>query len=161
MQLRTLLALPLLLATGLAAAADVEVKAPWVRGTVEGQKASGAFMTITSKHDAVLVGASVDKKIAGVVEVHEMKMEEDRMLMRAIPRLPLPAGKPVALERGGYHVMLMDLKKQLKPGDVIPLTLKIETASKKIERIKVKATVRDLTAEASTAAPAAHQHHHH
>ncbi|MBX9848543.1 MAG: copper chaperone PCu(A)C [Rhodocyclaceae bacterium] len=138
-------------------AADVEVQSPWVRGTVEGQKASGAFMTLTSAKGATLVGASVSKKIAGVTEVHEMKMDGDRMLMRAIPRLELPAGKPVALARGGYHIMLMDLKQPLKPGSSIDIELKIENAAKKIETVKVKAAVRDLTDNGGSR----HEHHGH
>lgn len=142
------------------AAAELDVQTPWVRGTVEGQKSTGAFMTLTSKQDAALVGASVSGKIAGVVEVHEMKMEGDRMLMRAIPRLELPAGKPVELARGGYHIMLMDLKKSLKPGDSVTLSLKIENAAKKVETVKVKAEVRDLTGEAPGRGQPHHGHHH-
>lgn len=153
-----LLAFVSLFATA-ANAADVEVQSPWVRGTVEGQKASGAFMTLTSAKGATLVGASVSKKIAGVTEVHEMKMDGDRMLMRAMPRLELPAGKPVALARGGYHIMLMDLKQQLKPGSSIDIELKIENAAKKVETVKVKAEVRDLTEAVDP--HAGHGHHHH
>lgn len=129
-------------------AADVTVDAPWVRGTVPGQKATGAFMTLTSSKDAALVGVSVSKQVAAVAEVHEMKMEGERMSMHAIPRLALPAGKPVALASGGYHIMLMGLKAPLKAGDSVDLELKIETAAKKTETLKVKAAVRDLAAAA-------------
>lgn len=157
MQLRSLLALSAFLCASMpVVAADIEAQSPWVRGTVAGQKATGAFMTLTSKQDAVLVGASVSSKIAGVVEVHEMKMEGDRMVMRALPRLELPAGKPVELARGGYHIMLMGLKKQLKPGETVTLSLKIESAGQKVETVKVKAKVRDLTETLND-----HSHHHH
>lgn len=160
MSLRPLLAAALLMSSALASAADIDVQTPWIRGTVEGQKATGAFMTLTSKKDAVLVGASVSNKIAGVVEVHEMKMEGDRMLMRPLPRLELPAGKPVELARGGYHIMLLDLKKPLKAGDHVTLTLQVENAAKKVESIKVKTEVRDLNGEASSGGHQHHGHHH-
>ena len=147
----------LTLASATAVAADVDVKTPWVRGTVSGQQATGAFMEITSKSGAAIIGAS--SPVAGVTEVHEMKMDGGVMKMRAIARLDLPAGKPVKLQPGGYHVMLMDLKQPLKKGDLVPLTLKFEGKDKSVETIEVKAEVRDLTTTAPPAA-AAHDHKH-
>jgi hypothetical protein len=124
--------------------AQVTVKDPWVRATVSAQKATGAFMQITSAQDARLVEAS--SPVAGVVEVHEMVMEKDVMKMRAVKGLDLPAGKTVELKPGGYHVMLMDLKQQMKDGDTVPVTLVIEGKDKKRSTIEVKAPVKPLTA---------------
>ncbi len=141
----------------LSASAQVTVKDPWVRATVSQQKATGAFMQLTSAQDTRLVEAK--SPVAGVVEVHEMSMEKDVMKMRAIAGLDLPAGKTVELKPGGYHVMLMDLKQQMKDGDTVPLTLVVEGKDKKRSTIEVKATVKPLT----TAAPASkmdHQHKH-
>lgn len=153
--IRTHLAIALLtLASGTALAADVDVKAPWVRATVTGQQATGAFMEVTSKAGATII--SVSSPVAGVTEIHEMKMDGGVMKMRAVARLDLPAGKPVKLAPGGYHVMLMDLKQALKKGDFVPLTLKIEGKDKAAESIEIKAEVRDLTA----AAPPPHDHKH-
>ena len=124
--------------------AQVTVKDPWVRATVSAQKATGAFMQITSAQDARLIEAS--SPAAGVVEVHEMVMEKDVMKMRAVKGLDLPAGKTVELKPGGYHVMLMDLKQQMKEGDTVPLTLVVEGKDKKRSTIEVKAPVKPLTA---------------
>lgn len=71
-----------------------------------------------------------------------MSMDGGVMKMRAIPSLALPAGTTVALKPGGYHVMLMDLKQAMKPGDVVPLSLVVENAAGKRETIEVKAEVR-------------------
>jgi periplasmic copper chaperone A len=127
---------------GAAASAQTTIKDPWVRGTVAQQKASGAFMQITSANGGKLVSAS--SPIAGLVEVHEMAMDGTVMKMRAIPALDLPAGKTVELKPGGYHVMLMDLKQQLKPGETVPLTLVVEGKDGKRETIEVKAPVKPL-----------------
>ena len=135
-------------------AGDIEIKAPWVRGTVAGQTATGAFMEITSKSGASLVGAA--SPVAGVTEVHEMKMDDGVMKMRAVARLDLPAGKPVILGPGGYHVMLMNLKQMIKTGDSVPLTLHFEGKDRKVEMLEVVAEVRDLTSKAPAANP--HQH---
>ena len=124
--------------------AQVTVKDPWVRATVSAQKATGAFMQITSAQDARLVEAS--SPVAGVVEVHEMVMEKDVMKMRAVKGLDLPAGKTVELKPGGYHVMLMDLKQQMKEGDTVPVTLVVEGKDKKRSTIEIKAPVKPLAA---------------
>ena len=123
----------------LPAAAQVNVGEPWIRGTVPQQMATGAFMQLKSATDAKLV--EVRSPVAGVVEIHEMKMENNVMRMRAVQSVALPAGRTVELKPGGYHVMLMDLKQQMKEGDVVPVTLVVETGGRR-ETIEVKATVR-------------------
>ncbi len=148
---RTQLAMAFVLGLSSAAAlaADIEIKDAWVRGTVTGQQATGAFLEITSKSGATLVGAA--SPAADIAEIHEMKMDGGMMKMRAVERLELPAGKPVQLAPGGYHVMLMKLKQPLKKGDSVTLTLQIEGPDKKVEAVPIKAEVRDLTAAASPA----------
>ena len=126
-----------------ASVAQVQVKAPWVRATVPQQTAAGAFMQLISPTDARLVSAS--SPVAGVVEIHEMRMEKDVMKMRAVPGVDIPAGKGVELKPGGYHVMLMNLKAQMKEGDVVPITLVVEGKDKKRQTIEVKAPVKALT----------------
>ncbi|MBL8324272.1 MAG: copper chaperone PCu(A)C [Rubrivivax sp.] len=135
-------ALALGLAMAGSALAQTTVKEPWVRGTVAQQKATGLFAQITSASGGKLVAAS--SPVAGVVEIHEMAMVGDVMRMRAIAALELPAGKAVKLEPGGYHVMLLDLKQQLKAGDTVSVTLVIEGAGGKRENVEVKAPVRPL-----------------
>jgi copper(I)-binding protein len=142
----TLLA-TLLLAGG-AALAQTSVKDAWVRGTVAQQKATGAFMQITSTQGGKLVSAQ--SPLAGIAEVHEMAMDGNVMKMRAVPALELPAGKAVELKPGGYHVMLMDLKQPLKDGDSVPLTLVIEGKDGKRETLEVKAAVKSPAAQGAT-----------
>ena len=105
---------------------NVVIKDAWMRSTVPGQMGTGAFMKITAKAGMKLVGVS--SPVAGVGEVHEMKMDGDIMTMRAMPVLDLPAGKTVELKPGGYHVMLMDLKQPLMKDSKVPLTLMFKDA---------------------------------
>ena len=121
-------------------AQNVSVQSAWARATVQGQKATGAFMTLTAKADTRLVGVSTS--VAGVAEVHEMKMDNNVMQMRALPDgLPLPAGKPVALQPGGFHVMLMDLKLPLQKDTTIPLTLRFKDAKGAESSLDIKVPV--------------------
>lgn len=138
-------------ALAMPALAQVEVTEPWVRATVPQQTATGAFMQLRSKQAARLVEAK--SPVAATVEIHEMKMVGDVMKMHAVPGVDLPAGQMVELKPGGYHIMLLELKQQMKDGDTVPLTLVVEGKDKKRETIEVRAVVRPLAA-----APAGHHH---
>lgn len=137
-------ALITLTTTAWAQPTTVKVEDAWVRGTVAMQKATGAFMRLTPSANARLV--SVSSPMAGVVEIHEMAMENDIMKMRQVPGLDLAAGRTTELKPGGFHVMLMDLKAAVKGGDVVPLTLVFEDAAKQRFTQEIKAPVTALGA---------------
>ncbi len=138
-----------LLATSASAWAQITVlvENAWVRGTVATQKATGAFMRLTPSAPARLVAAS--SALAGVVEIHEMKMEHDVMRMRQIAGLDLPAGRSTELKPGGYHVMLMELKQTLSAGQSVPITLVFEDAAQRRFSQDVLAPVTALGAGAA------------
>ncbi|MBB3223982.1 copper chaperone PCu(A)C [Pseudoduganella umbonata] len=122
--------------------AQVVVKDAWARATVPAARASGAFMQIESKTDARLVGVSSPVATA---ELHQMSMQDNRMSMAHVDAIDLPAGKAVPLAPGGYHVMLMGLKRQLKEGETVPLTLVVEHKGGKRDTVEVQVAVRPLT----------------
>ena len=117
---------------------------------MQGQQATGAFMKITARDNTRLVSASTP--VAGVTEVHEMKMEGDIMRMRVVVGgLELPAGKTVELKPGGYHVMMMDLKVALPKGGTVPMTLVFKDTNGVESQVQ-------LTVPVAVAAPALHKH---
>jgi periplasmic copper chaperone A len=150
MKLKQLIALSALVG-GAAFAQNVIVADGWVRATVQGQKATGAFMKITAKDAAKLVAGS--SPAAGVVEIHEMKMEKDVMKMAALPNgLELPSGKTVELKPGGYHVMLMDLKAPLVANSTVPVTFTFQDAKGNKTTQELKLPVKSM------AMPTEHKH---
>jgi len=141
-----------LLAAATLVQAQVTVRDAWVRGTVPKQQASGAFMQLSAEQDTRLIAAR--SPVAGVVELHEMVMDGDVMKMRQIPGLDIVPGRVLDLKPGGFHVMLLDLKGQLRGGDVVPITLVFEDArTKKTFTQEVKAPV---TALGSSKMPMSH-----
>ena len=132
-----LLALPALAQP--AASNPLKVEAAWIRASVPGQSGTGAFMRLTAQEPMSLVGLA--SPVAGVAEVHEMKLEGDVMRMRAIPALALPAGQAVELKPGGYHLMLMDLKSPLKADTRVPLTLVLRDAKGAERRVELQVPV--------------------
>lgn len=132
----------------------LKVEDAWVRGTVAQQKATGAFMRLTAERDSRLL--AVRSPVAGVVEIHEMALNDGIMKMRAIPGLALPAGKTVELKPGGYHVMLLDLKAPVSAGEQVPLTLVLEGQDGQREQVELQLPVRALNAQ-----PMGHGHQQH
>jgi copper(I)-binding protein len=130
-------------------AEPVAVSNAWVRTPAPGQKVAGAYMELVSGSDSALVG--VDSPAAARVELHTMKLDAGVMKMRQVERIDLPAKQAVKLAPGGMHIMLVDLRRPLKEGDTVPLTLTIRHAGAPTQ-VKVEATVR--------AAPGTSQHRH-
>ena len=125
------------------AAAQITVTNPWIRATVLQQTASGAYLQVRSENNARLV--AVNSPLAASVQLHKMEMNGQRMTMREVDAIELPAGATVNLASGGYHVMLSGLKRQLKEGDVVPLSLVVERKKGRRESIAVIAPVKPLT----------------
>jgi len=121
--------------------AAVTVTDAWVRGTVPGQGATGAYATLRSTEDAKIVAVSTPA--AKRAEIHRSDMEGGVMRMRPVPVVALPANRAVALD-GERHVMLLDLEHPLGAGESVKLVFTIEDAHGKRSRVEVQAPVRPL-----------------
>ena len=154
MRFRMVMALACLGAS-LAWAQEATVSRAWVRGSVGGQNATGAFMEITAGADSALIGAS--SPAAKSVEIHEMAMEADVMKMRAVKSVALPAGKVVQFKPGGYHIMLIGLAKPLQKGETVPIELSLQGKDGKRSTLKIQAEVRELGAATKAEG---HEHRH-
>ncbi len=128
---------------------SIVVADPWARASSAMGSAGAAYMTIQNTGAAAdaLIGAS--SPAATTVEVHETVAmgspapgasgDGGMMGMQPVARLEIPAGGSVELKPGSYHIMLIGLKQDLKPGATIEITLAFEKAGE----IKVTATVRE------------------
>ena len=124
--------------------APIDVQQPWARATPKGASTGAVYMTLDNKSgsDDRLTGAASD--VAAKVQIHEMSMTNGTMQMREVAGgLPIPAGGEVVLKPGGYHVMLMGLKKPLVAGESFPLTLTFAKAG----NMSVTVTVQPLDAK--------------
>ena len=139
---KNLLALVALASVALHANADVKVTTAWARATVAQQKVTGAFARIESTDATRLV--AVTSPVAARVEIHEMSMADGVMKMREVEALAVPAGQAVELKPGGFHLMLMDLKKPVVAGEAVPLSFVFEDKAGKRKTVEVKAEARPL-----------------
>jgi copper(I)-binding protein len=131
--LATLVALATL--TTAAQAAPVTITAPWARATLPHQTESAAYLTLTSPTADTLT--AIDTQDAGMAMLHQTTRTGTTAAMSDLDSLPLPAGKPVALAPNGTHIMLMDLKHPLKPGQTLHLTLTFAHAGQQTVAIPV------------------------
>lgn len=135
--IRNLLAALLLalLPLATATAGNLTVSKAWVRPAVSGQQVSGAYMDLMAKRPAKLV--KVESPVADAVEIHRMAMNDGVMEMRELETIDLPANQIVRLHPGDYHLMLIDLKKPLKPGERVPLKLTLLNANGRTEVLSI------------------------
>jgi len=123
--------------------APIAVEDAWARVSPAGVTMGAAYFKITSENDDSLIGVSVSTDIADHAEIHEVvhsmdmsdesmdmsddEMHDGAMSMQQIDSLELPAGSPVRLAPGGYHIMLIDLAAPLVAGETFELTLDFAT----------------------------------
>jgi copper(I)-binding protein len=105
------------------AESGIEIKQAWVRAVPPTSKMSAAYMVLHNMggDDDHLVSAESD--VADAVELHNVRKKEGMMEMYQVKSIGIPAGGNQALKPGAYHVMLIGLKKPLKAGDEVELTL--------------------------------------
>lgn len=140
-----------------AAPSAITVASPYSHPTAAPGVPGVGFFTLTntgSQPDRLL---KVESPRAGRVEIHESKMANGVMQMRALgDGLALPSGKPVALAPGGVHLMLFALPQPLKLGEEVPLTLTFERAGPLKTSLKVEPRAAKPAAESED-----HSHHGH
>jgi len=141
--LLAVLALLLVAACGPAPASDapqIKVMEPWSPSALAAGNGA-VYMMLENDGGSADKLVSVESDAAEAVELHQTKMENDVMKMSPIQGgIEVPAGGSAELKPGGMHVMLINLKKELTPGEKIPLTLNFEKSGP----IKIEAEIREM-----------------
>lgn len=135
---RLLLVPAVLLLAAAEAPSTITIDHPWARPSAGAAKTAAAYVTLTETGAADAL-VKVSTPVAETAAVHETINESGTMKMRPVEALNLPAGKPVTLAPGGYHVMLMGLRAPLKVGDTFPLTLTFAHAAAQTVTVTVEA----------------------
>lgn len=110
-------------------AGPLKIGHPWSRATPAGAKVGGGYLSIENTGTVADRLVSVSVPFAARAEVHEMAVKDGIMTMRPLDNgVDVPAGAKVEFKPGGYHIMFMDLKQQLKQGEMMKGTLTFEKA---------------------------------
>ena len=133
------LALVALTIAGCSSNAELTVSDLWARPGIE-EGNSAVYFVIDNKTSADEQLLSASSEAATHVELHLSSMSDDgTMVMQQQESIPIPAGDSVELKPGGLHVMLIELRQDLKPGDELNLRLNFQNAGE----IEYKVTVRE------------------
>ncbi len=128
----------------------VTVDGVWSRAGAATQETAAVYMDLRSADGAALIGVTIDSSIAGMVGIHQTVMMSDdmsddstadmggAMTMDAVEQIAIPAGGSVALEPGGFHIMMMGLAGPLAVGDTFDLTLRFETVGEVVVQVEVR-----------------------
>lgn len=82
---------------------------------------------------------SVRTEVASAVELHRSAIEDGVMRMRQVEAIEVPARGEVSLAPGGYHLMLIGVKRALQDGDRFPVTLEFERTGSRVVEVEVGA----------------------
>ena len=142
-RLQTLLAFVLLMFSGTAFADGkltngISIESPYVRAIPPGQPISAAFMVLKNNTDTEVALVKATSDIAETAELHEHVEESGMMKMRQVPKISIAAKAKTDLKPGGYHIMLINLKKVIKPGDIIAINLEFDNGAKQVIKAEVK-----------------------
>ena len=132
-------------ATSQATSGSIEIKDAWARPAMlmnMGENSSGngaAYLTVVNKGAEADRLVGVESDLADSTELHQTVVQDNVMSMSPVEAIEVPTKGQVELKPGGYHVMLVGLKQDLKVGDVVKLTLVFEKAGK----INIEAEVKN------------------
>jgi len=116
---------------------NIFVSNAWVQAMPPSQTTTAAYMTITNNSNKETVLISASSEIAGATEIHQMSDMNGMMHMAMSPNVHIPALGKVTLQPGGFHIMLIDLKKPLNKGDIVPITLRFQDGGSTIVNAQV------------------------
>ncbi|MFP5516431.1 MAG: copper chaperone PCu(A)C [Alphaproteobacteria bacterium] len=136
-----IVALALLASTPAAAdpvrAGDITVEQGWARATPPSTKNGATYLTVRNGGSQADRIVSFAAPVAGHVMAHETTQENDILRMHEAGPLIVPPGGTLEMKPGGKHVMLMDLKGSLSPGQEFALTVTFEKAGSVQVPVKV------------------------
>ena len=98
---------------------NVSIRDGWVQEPPPSKDITAAYMIIENRSAADIYLLSAITDAASAVELHKVEMDGGMMKMRRVPRIAVPAGGSTELKPGGYHLMVIGLKKALKDGDKV------------------------------------------
>ncbi len=107
----------------------ITVKDPYTIASKAGQM-SVVYLVIMNSNDQpdTLLSALADTSIVGETQLHIYIQKDGKTGMKQVKNIPIPAGETVELKPGGYHIMLMGLKKDINVGDTINVVLHFKNA---------------------------------
>lgn len=130
-------------------ASNIEITNAYVRESIPGNNITSAYMTITNNSAQAVKLIGAQSPISDRIEIHNHIMDDGMMKMRQMESIDIDKNQTVHLQPMGLHLMLFDIKNQLKSGDFVSITLTFKDSSSQTLNIPIKKMLKRQ------------QHHHH
>lgn len=115
-------------AAGATVPLDVEIEHPWCAASPKGVTTGACYLTVRNRGTAPVRIIGVDIAVSDHTELHETGVAHGIMKMRPVSRgVEIPAGTAIDFQTHGYHLMLLDLKSSLEPGQTIDGSLRFDS----------------------------------
>lgn len=115
----------------------IVVRDAWIREPPPRSPAAG-YLVIENRGGEPVALVALATEAAEQTEIHIMEHKDDRMTMRQVEKLQVPAGEEVALKPGGAHLMLMELRRSLRDGDEVELLLRFDNGTERLIQVPVR-----------------------
>ncbi len=130
--------------------AQIEAHSGWLRPTPPSIDVTAFYVRLRNTGSKPERLMRISSPVAEVVEIHHVVETEGMLLMQPVAGgVVIEAGGELLLAPGGYHAMLIGLRRQIALGDRIPLQLHFAGG-----------TIVDITAQARHTADSGGGHNH-
>ncbi len=116
---------------------NLQVKNQWMRPGAKGM-GTALYFEVENPTDKPDTLYKVTSDISNIIRLHETYTKDDLMGMREVAEFVIEPGYSLELKPGGYHIMVMKLKSDIKKGDEIEFKLHFKNADSIIIRAKAK-----------------------
>lgn len=156
--MKKMMLLVLMLASNAVFACSLVTTNTQAKATVPGMDNTSGYLDLTNTSDKDIVITGVESEVAKATELHTMSMKDDKMVMRQIEKIIVPAGQTLEMQ-GKYHVMFIGLDKPLKAGQTVKIKLLLDNGSSHTVELPV-VDVKKMHEHKKTK-KMEHQHHEH
>ncbi len=129
------------------AESTITIKDAWVRTAPPSAKVMAAYMTITNHSPKTIRVININSPQFKQVELHQSVINDGMMRMKKIEPVSLKGHQTLALEPGGYHLMLIKPVHPIAKGEQVRFNFSFDNGDK-------------LSLTAQTKDEMAHGHHH-
>ncbi len=118
--------------------AELRIENAWVKLAPPGARANAAYMQLYNNSDVPVVIQSLSANCCAELMLHRTRHENDRAIMEHLDQLVVPANGEVTLAPGGLHIMLLQARKPLLPGEQVELQLYFSDGQQQVIQVLVK-----------------------
>src|SRR5205814_6723923 len=103
---------------------SIDISNPWMRTSPTAPQQAAGFLIVTNKGREADRLIAAESTVAARIEIHGIRVVGPGFTMRPMEKgLGLPPDTAITLKPRGYHLLMQELKRPLKKGERVPVTL--------------------------------------